>query len=165
MVDTLVFIRFKGFFLQPATGFGERSFDEASWSSVLKLSQYPQERGSCGHGWSLGLRGRPNHDLLDSDKIKDDVGCGDDSKRSHEDQPGTLHSHFKETAVFLGGICFLIWCYLSLRNTARWDNGCEWVQVYVKISALFRVAPDAYPFSSLSDRLKDCRWYVGWLPC
>jgi len=31
-----------GFFLQPATGFGERSFDEASWSGLLKLSQYPQ---------------------------------------------------------------------------------------------------------------------------
>ena len=35
------------------------------------------------------------------------------------------------------------------------------VQVYVKISALFRVAPDASPFSSLSDRLKDRHWDVG----
>lgn len=66
---TKVIIDHWGFFLQPATGFGERSFDEASWKSVLKLSQYPQ--------------------------------------------------------------------------------------VYVKISALFRVAPDASPFSSLSDRLKE----------
>ena len=44
MIDALVFDA-AGFFLQPATGFGERSFDEASWKSVLKLSQYPQERG------------------------------------------------------------------------------------------------------------------------
>ncbi|CAK9031777.1 Probable glucuronoxylan glucuronosyltransferase F8H (FRA8 homolog) (Protein FRAGILE FIBER 8 homolog) [Durusdinium trenchii] len=31
-----------GFFLQPATGFGERSFDEASWHRLLQLSRYPQ---------------------------------------------------------------------------------------------------------------------------
>lgn len=66
---TQVIIDHWGFFLQPATGLGERSFDEASWKGLLKLSQYPQ--------------------------------------------------------------------------------------VHVKISALFRVAPDALPFLSLSDRLKE----------
>ena len=35
-----------GFFLQPATGFGERSLDEASWQALLKLSEYPQARGA-----------------------------------------------------------------------------------------------------------------------
>eukprot|EP00913_Durusdinium_trenchii_P023017 g21612.t1 len=39
---TQVIIDHWGFFLQPATGFGERSFDEASWHRLLQLSRYPQ---------------------------------------------------------------------------------------------------------------------------
>ncbi|CAE7754559.1 unnamed protein product [Symbiodinium sp. CCMP2592] len=40
--ETQVIIDHWGFFLQPATGFGERSLDEASWDALLKLSAYPQ---------------------------------------------------------------------------------------------------------------------------
>lgn len=84
-----------------------------------------------------GSRGRL-HDLLDWDKIKDDVGCRDDSKGSHEDGSQELDSFSYYVGngrcffFFSEGVCtsrfdvtFLIWCYLCLRNTARWDNGCE----------------------------------------
>ena len=99
MFAALVFDAFAaGFFLQPATGFGERSFDEASWKSVLTLSQYPQERGvgySRGMwGWLNGIPWR----------------CF----------PGTsrLFSYSrKRFEFFWGGMYFLIWCYLCLSET------------------------------------------------
>ncbi|CAE7718404.1 ligI [Symbiodinium pilosum] len=40
--ETQVIIDHWGFFLQPATGFGERSLDDASWTALLKLKDYPQ---------------------------------------------------------------------------------------------------------------------------
>ncbi|CAE7563985.1 ligI [Symbiodinium natans] len=40
--STQVIIDHWGFFLQPATGFGERALDEASWEALLRLSSYPQ---------------------------------------------------------------------------------------------------------------------------
>ena len=40
---------------------------------------------------------------------------------------------------------------------------CSLLEVHVKISALFRVAPDALPFLSLSDRLKDPPWRFQWI--
>lgn len=40
--QTKVIIDHWGFFLQPATGSGERELDERSWQSLLKLSEYPQ---------------------------------------------------------------------------------------------------------------------------
>lgn len=41
--ETKVIIDHWGFFLQPATGFGDdRAFDEASWQSLLALSAFPQ---------------------------------------------------------------------------------------------------------------------------
>lgn len=43
----------RGFFLQPATGFGERSFDEASWHRLLQLSRYPQVGLGAEHGEAL----------------------------------------------------------------------------------------------------------------
>jgi len=66
--ETQVLIDHWGFFLQPATGVGERAVDSDSWDALLRLSSFPQ--------------------------------------------------------------------------------------VHVKVSALFRVAADPWPFASLSDRLK-----------
>merc|ERR1712224_506003 len=40
--QTKVIIDHWGFFLQPATGFGERTLDEDSWKSLLSLKDYPQ---------------------------------------------------------------------------------------------------------------------------
>jgi len=40
--ETQVIIDHWGFFLQPATGAGERHLDEESWASVLRLASHPQ---------------------------------------------------------------------------------------------------------------------------
>mmetsp|Transcript_10425 Transcript_10425/g.23622 ORF Transcript_10425/g.23622 Transcript_10425/m.23622 type:complete len:385 (-) Transcript_10425:206-1360(-) len=40
--DTQVIIDHWGFFLQPATGAGDRKVDEESWEKLLSLSKYPQ---------------------------------------------------------------------------------------------------------------------------
>ncbi|CAJ1421495.1 unnamed protein product [Effrenium voratum] len=70
--ETQVIIDHWGFFLQPATGFGERSLDEESWQALLKLQKYPQVHVKISALFRVSSEGLPFSSL--SERLKELLG-------------------------------------------------------------------------------------------